>query len=84
MFQHHKWMDRAACQGAPTEVFFPERNGGNPEDDWAEARKYCAECEVRKPCLDLVASFETPDVRRNGMWAGMTPAERDRFFDKNK
>lgn len=77
-------MSEAACVGAPTEIFFPEINGGNTEEGWVEARKYCAECTVRKECLALVQQWESPDVRRNGMWGGMTPTERDRHFSRKR
>ncbi len=70
-------MKQAACQGQPTSVFFPEEQGNTSENIWVEARNICHNCDVKPKCLALAMSFETPELRRNGMWGGLTPEERD-------
>ena len=60
------WDDLAACRGAPLSVFFPE------DANYSAARRVCAACPVRKPCLD-----EAQRARINhGMFGGLTPDER--------
>jgi WhiB family redox-sensing transcriptional regulator len=61
------WRYRAACRGAHLEVFFPGR-GESAEP----ARRICAECPVRQPCLDYALSHGIT----HGIWGGL--AERDR------
>jgi len=61
------WRERAGCRGADLEVFFPGR-GETAEP----ARRICAGCPVRQPCLDYAISHGIVD----GIWGGLT--ERDR------
>ena len=61
------WRERAACRGADLQVFFPGR--GEPAEP---ARRICACCAVRQPCLDYAISHGIVD----GIWGGLT--ERDR------
>ncbi len=61
-----RWNERAACRGASLAVFFPE------DDDYAAARKVCAVCPVRRPCLEEAQRFRI----HFGMFGGLTPAER--------
>ena len=61
------WRERAACRGTNLEVFFPGR--GEPAEP---ARRICACCAVRQPCLDYAISHGIVD----GIWGG--PAGRDR------
>jgi len=61
------WRYRAACRGADLEVFFPGR--GESADP---ARRICAECPVREPCLDYALSHSIV----HGIWGGLS--ERDR------
>jgi WhiB family transcriptional regulator, redox-sensing transcriptional regulator len=61
------WRDRAACRGTDLKVFFPGR--GEPAEP---ARRICAACPVRQPCLDYALSH----VIVHGIWGGLT--ERDR------
>lgn len=72
------WRDRAACKGVPIGVFFPEIPQGDSSSHWwRKARTYCEGCTVKADCLAFVLPFEAEAGRRNGMWAGMTPRERD-------
>lgn len=77
MYPQHEWMHRAACQGAPTAVFFPESIGVTSDRIYDRAREYCARCDVRYECLRMALDIETADVRRYGVWGGLSPEERD-------
>ena len=61
------WRYRAACRGADLALFFPGR--GESAD---AARRICADCPVRQPCLDYALSHAIT----HGIWGGL--AERDR------
>ncbi|MGH3189654.1 MAG: WhiB family transcriptional regulator [Streptosporangiaceae bacterium] len=61
------WRYRAACRGADLAVFFPGRG-----ESAGPARRICAECPVRQPCLDYALSNGIV----HGIWGGLT--ERDR------
>jgi WhiB family transcriptional regulator, redox-sensing transcriptional regulator len=61
------WRYWAACRGADLEVFFPGR-GESAEP----ARRICASCPVREPCLDYAIHHGIV----HGIWGGLT--ERDR------
>ena len=61
------WRYRAACRGADLDLFFPGR-GESAEP----ARRVCAGCPVREPCLDYALRHGIT----HGIWGGL--AERDR------
>ena len=61
------WRYRAACRGADLDLFFPGR-GESAEP----ARRVCAGCPVREPCLDYALRHGIV----HGIWGGL--AERDR------
>jgi len=61
------WRYRAACRGADLDLFFPGR-GESAEP----ARRVCAACPVREPCLDYALRHGIT----HGIWGGL--AERDR------
>lgn len=75
------WETKAACRGVnDSAVFFPEIPSGDVRDHyWRKARAYCAVCPVRQECLSFVLPFEKASGRRDGMWGGMTPRERDQY-----
>ena len=75
------WETKAACRGVnDSAVFFPEIPSGDVRDHyWRKARAYCAVCPVRQECLSFVLPFEKAAGRRDGMWGGMTPRERDQY-----
>ena len=62
-----RWRERAACRGADLGLFFPGR-GESAEP----ARRICARCPVREPCLDYALRHGIT----HGIWGGL--AERDR------
>lgn len=59
-----------ACYGIPQfdEIFFP--SGSNP--NYERARKICATCPLKAPCLQY--ALETD--QKWGMWGGLSPEER--------
>jgi WhiB family redox-sensing transcriptional regulator len=62
-----RWRALAACRGADLHLFFPGR-GESAEP----ARRVCAGCPVREPCLDYALRHGIT----HGIWGGL--AERDR------
>ena len=53
------WQHKALCSQTDPEAFFPEK-GGSTRD----AKRVCAQCEVREQCIK---------------WAGMSERERRRY-----
>ena len=62
-----RWRELTACRGTDLEVFFPER-GESAEP----ARRICAACPVRQPCLDYAISNRIT----HGIWGGLSERER--------
>ena len=74
------WMDRAACKGVDTEVFYPE-GGGNHITLYTEAAKVCKRCPVVTECLESIWERETKDP--TAIWGyigGMTPPQRRALY----
>ena len=67
------WHARAACAGAPADVFFPPKGGTG-----VDARRICATCPVRLPCLAYALDVEGDGGfrQRHGIYGGLTPTER--------
>jgi WhiB family redox-sensing transcriptional regulator len=68
-----RWIDDAACEGKPTEWFFPEGVAHRGvRDVFAKGRLVCATCPVSSECLaDAIESGEGFGLR-----GGLTPQER--------
>lgn len=64
------WMDEALCAQTDPEMFFPDRGGSS-----REAKKVCAECDVREQCLAYALAHDV----RVGVWGGLTSRERRRL-----
>jgi WhiB family redox-sensing transcriptional regulator len=62
-----RWRELAACRGTDLEVFFPERG-----ESAGPARRVCAACPVRQPCLDYAITNRIV----HGIWGGLTERER--------
>lgn len=62
-----EWMTDAACRGACTDRFFPERG-----DPTKETKQLCAGCPVRQECLDYALLHN----ERLGLWGGESPRSR--------
>ena len=57
-----RWRELAGCRGVDFDLFFPER-GESAEP----ARRVCARCPVRQPCLDYAISNRIV----HGIWGGL-------------
>ena len=64
------WQHKALCSQTDPEAFFPEK-GGSTRD----AKRVCAQCEVREQCLDWAIEHD----ERFGIWGGMSERERRRY-----
>lgn len=72
------WHTRGACHGMDPEdadaVFFP---GPRDHEDIAEAKELCGWCPVRRECLN----YALENVLKEGVWGGLTEAERRPWHD---
>lgn len=66
------WRSRAACMDEDPELFFPIGTTGPAVEQVREAKKVCATCEVREPCLE----FALASNQDSGVWGGLTEDER--------
>lgn len=62
-----RWKAEAACRGAPSALFFPER--GDPGKT-SIVKLYCEKCPVRQQCFEYGAN------ERYGIWGGYNLKER--------
>ena len=61
-------------------IFFPEVVGDQQNGMiWAQAKVICAHCPVKLDCLKSELAQEELTGRRNGVWGGMTPKEREQY-----
>ncbi|HLH57606.1 MAG TPA: WhiB family transcriptional regulator [Streptosporangiaceae bacterium] len=66
------WRDQAACRNADPDLFFPISTMGPGLRRINDAKRVCAGCPVREPCLNwAVESGED-----SGVWGGTTGEER--------
>lgn len=79
-----RWLERAVCAtmtDLPPEVFFPEIERGNHDQRvWDRAKEICQDCPVKMECLEYQMKFEEESGRRDGMWGGLTPKQREHLF----
>lgn len=68
----HAWMEKAACTGIFTELFFYTSGPGHTESDVTAALAICRTCPVINQCLKF--AFDTGD--RFAVLGGTTPAQR--------
>ena len=61
------WWSRAACAGAPTPMFFPERG-----EQTRHAKAVCASCPVRVDCLTTALD----ENEKFGIFGGTSERER--------
>jgi len=75
-----RWQDDANCKGLDPNIFFPEVFGDQQNGMiWEQAKKICRTCPVADECLKSELPFEQASGRRNGIWGGLTPKERDQL-----
>lgn len=75
------WQDKAACRGPQAAVFFPpshfERKDEKEERE-VRAKAICAQCSVKKPCLDYALKIREP----HGIWGGLNEIERKALLSR--
>ena len=72
--EYWEWQGEAACRGVGSRLFFHpagERGSRRAARDEA-AKRVCARCPVRRPCLQFALAVREP----YGVWGGMTQKER--------
>jgi WhiB family transcriptional regulator, redox-sensing transcriptional regulator len=68
----NSWWERAACQRADPELFFPISGAGTGTTDVARAKAICACCAVRPNCLE----YALGSGQVHGIWGGTSEEER--------
>lgn len=81
-----EWMNKAACIGVETKLFFPDHKLAKGAQEGANsykmARAICKDCPVIDDCLRYAMQM-FPDCNDDyGMWGGMSPRERRLFKRK--
>jgi len=69
------WESLAACRGPNATLFFPPIQGERPVERYrreGQAKQICAECPVRRACLEYALRVEEPF----GIWGGLNEHER--------
>jgi WhiB family transcriptional regulator, redox-sensing transcriptional regulator len=80
LFQHPaqanvpNWLHDAACRGMELSIFYRPDNerGASARRHDLRAKAICADCPVRRSCLEWALATPEP----YGVWGGMTPDER--------
>ena len=70
-----EWRERAACLAYPAILFFGLDDNESPVERRTReerAKQVCAQCEVRKECLEYALLTREP----YGIWGGLTEIER--------
>lgn len=71
------WMDRAACKGMDTDLWFQAWGR-----DTEKALRVCARCPVTRECLDYQMRYEGRRyVFRFGIFGGLLPQHRRKLAD---
>lgn len=66
------WRSRAACLAADPELFFPVGTTALAAEQAMEAKAVCADCPVRRECLDWALVTK----QDHGVWGGLDEFER--------
>lgn len=75
------WWDDAPCKGMDNSVFFPEiGKGQSSKNAYDDAIAVCEPCQYRAQCLEFAIESEMNDIRRYGVFGGLTPREREEYF----
>lgn len=69
------WRQRAACAGLDPAIFYPEERT-RKASGFEEARRICAQCTVRRECLN--DALEMGDT--HGFRGGLPPHELTRLY----
>jgi WhiB family redox-sensing transcriptional regulator len=69
------WQRKAACRGPQAAMFFPPSHFERKDEKEAReasAKSICAQCSVRRDCLDYAIRIREP----HGIWGGLNELER--------
>lgn len=66
------WRELASCRDTDPDLFFPVGTTGPAIEQIAAAKKVCATCEARQPCLE----FAITTNQDSGIWGGTSEEER--------
>lgn len=69
------WMARGKCKDVPPDVFFPSDGVGVEI-----ARRICADCPVKAPCLEYAMEQHID----HGVWGGTSERERRRIARRRR
>src|ERR1700722_3945296 len=69
------WMAEGKCRELPAETFFPSDGVGVEI-----ARRMCADCPVREPCLE----YALYNRIEHGVWGGASERERRRIARRRR
>jgi WhiB family redox-sensing transcriptional regulator len=70
-----EWMQRGLCREIPPAVFFPSDGVGVDA-----ARRICADCPVKEPCLEYALESRID----HGVWGGCSERERRRILKRRR
>lgn len=70
----YDWREDAACNGAVTEIFYPEKG-----ESHREAKEMCLGCRVVERCLEEALD----NNEKFGIWGNMSPKQRT-FYKKRR
>jgi hypothetical protein len=72
------WRQDALCLGKNQDIWYPPLESQSPEQYYAVGREICRACPVWELCL--------ADSRgeKYGMWAGLTPRDRQGAFENRE
>jgi WhiB family redox-sensing transcriptional regulator len=76
-----QWQAKAACRGPHASAFFPPSHAERKDEKAAReqrAKAICADCHVRRDCLDYAVRIREP----HGIWGGMNEVERKTFMER--
>jgi WhiB family transcriptional regulator, redox-sensing transcriptional regulator len=73
--EEHQWMLEAKCRGRAPHDFFPSDGVGVEQ-----ARKVCADCPVKEPCLEYALTYRID----HGVWGGASERERRRILRRRR
>jgi WhiB family redox-sensing transcriptional regulator len=68
------WRSAAACRSADPDLFFPVSATGPAVRQIARAKTICADCGVRRECLEFALAHD----QNYGIWGGTTAEDRQR------
>ena len=66
------WREAGSCAHADPDLFFPISSTGRALRQITKAKAICAECPVRRSCLDHALEHDLV----HGIWGGTTPEDR--------